>query len=206
MERYLEIGLGDGVHFQSIRCPDKAGVDPAVQYSYIGQPTSLMTSDEFFAQNREQYDLVFIDGLHHADQLERDIANALACLRENGMVVCHDISPLTEEMQTVPRLQDEWTGDCWKAWIKFRSAHPEVPTVVADCDYGVGILLLGGKSQLAFEGVAEEDLNWQSLERHRENWLNLLPPKEARKFVIASVGEQSLTKGRYRSYFSKRPF
>ena len=36
--------------------------------------TYKMTSDEFFAAHGEKrYDLIFIDGLHHAEYVERDI-------------------------------------------------------------------------------------------------------------------------------------
>ena len=40
-----------------------------------------------------RYDLVFVDGLHIADQVERDIVNSLAALAPGGMVVLHDCNP-----------------------------------------------------------------------------------------------------------------
>jgi hypothetical protein len=71
---YLEIGVSGGENFQKIRCENKVGVDP--------EPTSPATiflpSDDFFKQNKETFDVIFIDGLHHSDQVLRDINNSLA--------------------------------------------------------------------------------------------------------------------------------
>ena len=36
-----------------------------------------MTSDEFFKQNEDTYDVIFIDGLHTSDAVYRDINNSL---------------------------------------------------------------------------------------------------------------------------------
>src|SRR5688500_11701548 len=74
---YLEIGIGTGKNFEAIKCRLKVGVDPAIEYKK-GKLYNE-TSDSFFAKNNGGYDIIFIDGLHHADQVRKDIINAWAC-------------------------------------------------------------------------------------------------------------------------------
>jgi hypothetical protein len=62
------------------------------------------------------------------------------------MVVCQDLSPGNDLMQRVPQETDVWTGDCWRAWIKIRAEHPELPMFVLDADFGVGIIYPNGQS------------------------------------------------------------
>ena len=64
---YLEIGTFKDELFNSVECNKKIGVDPA-----FGGNTR-MTSDEFFKNNKDQFDLIFIDGLHHYNQVKKDI-------------------------------------------------------------------------------------------------------------------------------------
>ncbi len=175
---YLEIGLGNGEHFDKVRCAEKESVDPGDEIGAL-QPTHRMTSDEFFARNRRRFDLVFIDGLHHCETVYRDICNALAALSPGGMVVCHDMNPTTEDMQAVPRRQQEWTGDCWKAWVRLRRERPALPVVVADTDYGVGVIFPDGKPGSVDGMPDDEELTWENLVRNRRNWLDLVSVEEA---------------------------
>ena len=127
-QSYLEIGQGrKGLNFQWINCPTKIGVDPEKKF----KAAFPITSDEFFAQNTDSFDLVFIDSLHHAYQVERDILNSLKFLNKNGTIVVHDCNPPHESWQMVPRESEAWTGDVWKAWVKLRATRPEdvVPVI-----------------------------------------------------------------------------
>ena len=89
---YLEIGVDNGINFASIKCDRKVGVDPNPRMPGIHP----MTSDTFFAQNDETFDLIFIDGLHIFEQVYRDIENALKVLNPNGYIICHDTNPPTK--------------------------------------------------------------------------------------------------------------
>ena len=42
------------------------------------------------------FDVIFIDGLHLADQVEKDIDNALKFIKEDGFIILHDVNPPTE--------------------------------------------------------------------------------------------------------------
>ena len=50
------------------------------------------TSLQFFAGTDmcEKYDLVYVDGSHHADDVMCDILNAFRCLKPNGLMICDD--------------------------------------------------------------------------------------------------------------------
>lgn len=162
--RYLEIGVYDRSHnFDLIRCKYKSGVDPKELPGIYA-----MTSDSFFAQNNDVFDIVFIDGLHEKDQVLRDVKNALSCLSKDGTIVMHDCNPITEEMQRVPRIQPEWTGDTWKAYVELRRLKG-IEQFVVDTDYGCGIIRFG--SQVPFDF---EDPDYESLEKNRTLLLKLI--------------------------------
>ena len=170
---YLEIGIGDGRNFSEVNCERKVSVDPAEGEYAEASPTHRMTSDEFFASNRETFDIVFVDGLHHRDVVFRDLCNALRILNPGGAIVCHDLNPSTEAMQRVPRETNAWTGDCWKAWVQLRRERPELPMMVAKTDYGVGIIVPEAKFTAP---KIDDELTWKNFDRERSTWLNLVPP------------------------------
>ncbi len=164
---YLEIGQGDrSKNFDWIDCKIKIGIDPDIQFNAAYQ----MTSDEFFAINNAMFDLIFVDGLHHADQVETDIMNALNVLNENGTIVVHDCNPKTKKMQVVPRQQKLWTGDVWKAWVKFRAARHDLKMYVVDANHGCGIIRRGTQKTITLP----ENLTYEALDRNREYFLNLV--------------------------------
>ena len=169
---YLEIGVFLGENFNAIRLShnQKTGVDPESGVEGVFR----VTSDEFFASNQRKFDIIFIDGLHHEEQVYRDINNALAVLSPGGAIVCHDISPSTYERQVVPRLQECWMGDCWKAWVRLRTERSDLEMKVVDADYGCGIIRQGLQELL--DPPAE--LKWEGLQLNRVRWLNLISVAE----------------------------
>ena len=48
------------------------------------------TSDEFFKNNKEDFDIIYIDGDHEAPQVYRDLHNSWNSLNINGMIICDD--------------------------------------------------------------------------------------------------------------------
>ena len=179
---YLEIGLGDGKIFKGVDCAEKYGVDP--QYGNFEydkgtkcqiKPTHQMTSDEFFKQNKKTFDVIFIDGMHEAEYAERDINNSISCLNEGGYIICHDMNPLTKESQIVPRIQNYWQGDVWKAWVNIRQSNPNICMRVIPVDCGLGIIQKGSQKLLDIKGL---DITYDNLEKHREEWLNFISIEE----------------------------
>lgn len=110
---YLEIGVYDSVNFNKIICKEKIGVDPN------NEATEKKTSDDFFICNKKKFDIIFIDGLHLAEQVIKDVHNSLSILNDNGIIVIHDCLPREERFQFRERISKNWQGDVWKAIIKF---------------------------------------------------------------------------------------
>lgn len=166
-QSYLEIGQGQRfANFDWINCRIKIGVDPDKTWCAAYQTTS----DEFFAKNKESFDLIFIDGLHEADQVEKDILNALNVLNDNGTIVVHDCNPKTKEMQIVPRQVKYWSGDVWKAWVKLRTSRPDLKMVVIDADRGLGVIRRGAQEIIKIP----EPLTYEKLDKNRKEFLNLV--------------------------------
>ena len=175
---YLEIGLDDGVNFSKINIGKKVSVDPALNEYSHAKPTYKMTSDEFFKQNDQRFDIIFIDGLHHSEQVYKDIVNSLNSLNNNGAVICHDMNPLEKGQQLIPRKQRVWTGDCWKSWVKLRTELNGFEMYVVDTDWGVGIIQ---KNDNHSKVEISDDLVFENLDKNRKKWLNLITINEFNK-------------------------
>lgn len=130
---YLEIGCAGNDLFDAVACTSKIGVDPAAG------GTHRMLSDNFFAANADTFDVIFIDGLHHYDQVKRDTVNALKVLNEGGWIAFHDFLPADWKEHHVPRIQATWTGDCWKVALELIEASG-LEFKIAAIDHGVGVL------------------------------------------------------------------
>lgn len=140
-EHYLEIGYGNGANFDKIECKGKLATDPNLK-----NPTKNLvnlSSDEYFAIVANDYDVVFIDGLHHADQVRKDIINAMKCNAK--AIILHDTIPHSKEIQEVPRNSKQWTGDCWRAAVGFIQSYPDVNVVTYRADFGLTVIYPAGK-------------------------------------------------------------
>ena len=139
---YLEIGLGDGQHFANVQCEQKVGVDPMEAGVMLGNiEVWSMESDTFFLMaDFAKFDLIFIDGLHHSDQVERDIVNSWNCLNKGGIILVHDIKPDNEEMTLIPRQTKQWVGDVYRTWHGFRETYPKIKTGYIEDPHGLGVI------------------------------------------------------------------
>ncbi len=185
--RYLEIGVRDPTkNFDKVRAAEKHSVDP----DPLGAVTFKLPSDEFFAQraasaDRAPYDLVFIDGLHIADQVERDMINSLDALAPGGMLVVHDCNPKTREAQLdVYTPPDPWNGSVWKAWAKLRATRADLFMCVIDMDEGCGVIRPGSQQLLSLPSLDYAAMDYDYLVSHRREVLNLV----SRDQFLALVG------------------
>ena len=167
-KKYLEIGMGCGTNYKSINCDYKISVDPIPTVTV----THSKTSDDFFKQNNETFDVIFIDGLHWSEQVYNDIINSLNIISDGGYIICHDINPPDNEHQIYPQpqTQSNWTGDCWKAWVKLKTEREDLEMFVVDTDYGCGVIRKGKQNLI---NVTEE-LSWELLDNNRKELLNLI--------------------------------
>lgn len=181
--RYLEIGVGDGGCFRRIRCEEKLGVDPRPLGEMQNHPLiKVETSDEFFGcYTGAPFDLVFIDGLHLADQVQRDIDNSLRFLSERGVIVCHDMNPTLEAQQAVPRAQTQWTGDGWKSLCALRKDRPDLDIFTLNTDWGCAVISRRLPVLPEFES---RDLNWPFFQLHRRELLNLRSPQFLKYWLL----------------------
>ena len=173
-KKYLEIGVNNAANINQIKCKKITGVDPEPEVQKYFPKCHIVTSDTFFAVNDETYDIIFIDGLHHAEQVHNDILNALDCLNDGGTIVCHDMKPRSYEAQLVPRIQKVWNGDCWYAWIKLRTERNDLKMFVVDTDEGCGIITQGEQIKLKIV----EEINYKNLVINEKKWLNLISVNE----------------------------
>jgi hypothetical protein len=134
---YLEIGCEHDRNFNRVKSyfDISVGVDPEQGGNY------RMTSDQFFEINTQSFDIIFIDGLHEAHQVYRDIYNSLRFLNDNGTILIHDSNPHFFNYALYPRPEGQgiWNGDVFKAVIASR-LFDGVEIVVGDFDHGVGIM------------------------------------------------------------------
>jgi hypothetical protein len=167
-KKYLEIGVSIPEKcFNKISVEIKHGVDPDPN----AHPTFVSTSDDFFRDNEEVYDIIFIDGLHHAQQVEKDIVNALACLSPNGVIVCHDMNPAKEMHQLVPRVGfGTWNGDCWRAWVNLRSTRSDIEMYCINADQGLGVITPGHQKTIKLPRY----MCWDLFATNRIHLLNLI--------------------------------
>ena len=169
----MEIGIQNGHCFSAIVCEKETGVDP----DKGSAATIHETSDEFFSKNKEKFDVIFLDGLHVADQVERDIINSLACLSEGGTILMHDCKPENKHMQEVPLTdQNEWTGNVWEAFVKMRMTRDDITMRTVFSDWGVGIIRVGTQEKLIIP--AEIHVNYENFAIHNAEWLNLVSVRE----------------------------
>lgn len=136
---YLEIGLGDCNNYNSVSLDlkNKYGVDPA--FDSVNNIYGVK-SDEFFSNNNETFDVIFIDGLHHYDQVLEDLKNSLNSLNEKGIILIHDMIPLNSISQEIPRKKQKiWTGDVWKSCYNLMNSK-NIEFIISNIDCGVGIV------------------------------------------------------------------
>jgi len=176
-KKYLEIGMGPGINFKSIVCEHKICVDPTPTVPV----TFSLTSDTFFEQNKDKYDVIFIDGLHWSEQVYKDINNSLEVLNDNGYIICHDMNPHSEFIQRYPqpKIESEWTGDCWKAWVRLRTERSDLNMFVIDTDYGCGVITRGKQDTIKIT----DDLNWDLLNSNRGQLLNLITVDQFKEMI-----------------------
>jgi hypothetical protein len=194
---YLEIGLRNPEeYFNLIECENKDSVDPGFETDF-NLAKYKYTSDSFFSllgsgsldrPSDYKWDIIFIDGLHTADQVEKDILNSINHLSEKGTIVLHDCNPPTEDHARAEYYNFNtpaggiWNGTVWKSIYKFRSLRPDLNICVADCDWGVGIIRRGNQKLSEFNNPYYE---YSIFSQNRKEHLNLISPSDVDKWIIS---------------------
>jgi|TARA_R110000744_G_scaffold182756_2_gene302062 hypothetical protein len=142
---YLEVGVQNPQScFLRIKCNYKQGVEPYPKIGEFDFPSEVhvITSDVYFESisKDETFDIIFIDGLHHDDQVIKDIENSLKILNTGGTIVVHDCLPTTEKQQERDDHGGVWLGDVWKGIAYLRINRSDIQIEVVDTDLGCGVI------------------------------------------------------------------
>ena len=165
---YLEIGTFKDDLFKRVECENKLGVDP------VSGGNIRKTSDKFFEENSQTFDLIFIDGLHHYHQVKKDIENSLSVLNDNGIILIHDCMPRNYYYQAVPRSQLNWNGDTWKAFLEIRT-NEKYDTYCCYADEGIGVILKRpNRNKLDLKKRNFARLNFNTYAENYKEFLNLI--------------------------------
>ena len=132
-KNYLEIGCDKNQLFSKVNIGNKIGVDP------VSGGNVRKTSDDFFKENKSNFDIVFIDGLHTYEQVKKDILNSVNCLLDEGIILVHDCMPDSLGKQAVPRYKMQWNGDVWKAIVDLRQQE-NLEIYTCEIDQGIGVI------------------------------------------------------------------
>jgi hypothetical protein len=130
---YLEIGVRNARdNFARVECPHKVGVD----CTHKAEDVLFMRSDEFFEQNEEQFDLIFLDGNHTYEAAKADLLAAFEAKTESSLVVLHDCLPASKQEAQPERPENRnlsWCGEVWRVWSELADGY------IVDCDHGLGV-------------------------------------------------------------------
>jgi len=153
---YFEIGVDTGTSLALSRCVS-IGVDPAFEVtSAIAAPAKLFRekSDDFFANSgrcahlfRSRIDLAFVDGMHLAEYVVRDLINTERWMSPDGVVVVDDVFPEQVEMADRDRRFNAWCGDVYEIIPILRRYRPDLDIRVYNAfigPYRKGIATISG--------------------------------------------------------------
>lgn len=157
---YLEIGFLNGLTFNLVNCDYKIGVDPQPRVN--DSRVVSKTSNDFFEENKNMFDVVFIDGDHEKHQVYKDFKNSYNCLNENGLIIFHDINPPSLEGTAL-----SGHGNCFETWINMHN-HYKLYTYSSNND-SVGIF--SKKINPVFVDFNFKDYDYDHLNNNRNKYI-----------------------------------
>lgn len=142
---YLEVGVEYGFSFEAVNANHKTAVDPNFRFQkwppYKGVTLREVSSDVFFASlsSSQVFDLVFLDGLHTAEQTWNDFRNVAKHLGAHSIVIIDDTVPNDEysaeltaesayEKRTMAGVKNDyrWHGDVYRVVLKIVEDFPSI--------------------------------------------------------------------------------
>ena len=176
-QKYLEIGCFDDSTFTKINIKEKIGVDPK------SGGNKRMTSDEFFLGNKQNFDCVYIDGLHIYEQVRKDIINSLKILNSNGIIILHDCLPNKIWNQIVPQIYGHWNGDVWKAIVEART-NINIDTYTCIADNGLGIIFKrNNRNLLTIKQNNFKKLKFKDYFNNHKLYMNLIEVSDIERLI-----------------------
>ncbi len=185
--RYLEVGVSRAVTFHRVPAAVKVAVDPVFEFDVderrARHPEATyhqVTSDDYFARvidPAQQFDVIYLDGLHTLEQTLRDLMNALHHLQPDGVIVIDDTRPPTYlaslpgrqnffDVRSFLDLDDQkaWMGDVYRLVYFIETFCPHLSFATIADNHGQSVVwrsrradvpdrLLRDVAELSFEDL-----------------------------------------------------
>ena len=182
--RYLEVGVCRGKTFDQVPAARKVAVDPAFRFDHVAMQEAHpeatyhpIPSDDYFSRHAapdDEFDVVYLDGLHVYDQTLRDLLNALEHLQPRGVVVIDDTVPPTA-MAAIRERRDfdaerartgsddkRWMGDVFKVVYFIQAFCPYLRYATIANNHGQTVVWRGRRDEPPFGDLA--DINGMTFE------------------------------------------
>lgn len=180
-KNYLELGVMQGATFNGVVCDKKTSVDNGSSNgSFIYDHT--VTTDEFFDKIaptlNNKFDVIFIDAFHEREQTYKDILNSFKYLEAGGLIITHDILPVTEDQTHLGG-----QGTAYQSFMRLRCERSDLKMFAIDLffeddtveEVGIGLIKKGKQELFKFK---EEDKflgYWELYSQNKKTLMNILP-------------------------------
>ena len=185
---YLEVGVLNGKTFRDVRVKTKHAVDPNFQFdtrALADRNTCFypMPSDEYFARHigRQQFDLVFLDGLHTYEQTFRDFCAVLPHTHARSVILIDDTLPpdpysalpdpreAERQKEAAGHVGGGWNGDVYKLVFAIHDFFPTLSYVTIKQGKGQTAIWREPRTDFvplmnSHEGISR--MTWQDMQQH----------------------------------------
>jgi|LauGreSBDMM110SN_4_FD.fasta_scaffold36689_1 predicted O-methyltransferase YrrM len=123
-KKYLELGIYDASNINVISTVVEYTVGVDISKLFMIDKGFIFhekTTDKFFEDNKEMFDIIFIDADHKYESVVRDFENSLNILNKNGIVLIHDTDPINDQYA-----EPGYCGDSYKINKYLEKEHPEL--------------------------------------------------------------------------------
>lgn len=122
LKNYLELGVAAGNCWNNVTAPEKIGVDLMNDSMWKIPDVIAKSTDDYFESlsKDKKFDVIFIDADHTKESVKKDFFNSLTHLSDDGIIIFHDVYPLTE-MDIFPQS----CGTAYAFWVSLVDLVPE---------------------------------------------------------------------------------
>lgn len=167
---YLELGVSVGESWKLISCENKIGVDNNINVANEFDGVVHSTTDDYFLNNQNKFDLIYIDALHEKNQVYKDFKNSFNALNDSGIIIFHDINPLD-----ISQTHFNSSGDIFELWIELSNTY-KVYTIKGTAGDSVGVFIKSENSK--FIDIEVKDYTYQFFSENRERFISYLNYEE----------------------------
>ena len=159
---YLEVGVSEGETFFAVKADRKVAVDPVFRFDVDSAKLRnascafhQVPSDSYFSERIDQLDefqVIYLDGLHTFEQTLRDFTNAIRFLSSDGVIVIDDVVPnsyqssLPEQEESIRVKKfvgdpdNSWMGDTYKLVFFIEAFFPTFELRTTADNHGQAVL------------------------------------------------------------------